>query len=106
MRFVGQLMTVVLTVSMAAVADADAPKPRANEALHKSWCQGNACNILCERPPKGAAKVDCQKGNKGVVNLTRFQKFAAGVEATDLVDAEAPVATGGAGSAPVTTPNR
>lgn len=80
-------LVAALVIFARTARGAEPPKPRAPETLHASWCSGNACNAFCEAPAKGAPRVACQIGSRGVVKRSQLDKFAAASEPTDLVDA-------------------
>ncbi|MBI3073101.1 MAG: hypothetical protein HYY84_13390 [Deltaproteobacteria bacterium] len=82
-------ITFIAFLAGPLLAIGDAPKPNAGSERHVSWCHGNACNKFCVRPVAGAAKVECQKTQKGVVRNDVFKEYAKkSGEPTDLVDVE------------------
>mgnify|MGYP000305346107 CR=1 FL=1 len=72
------LIVAVLAIFARSARGDEPPKPRASETLHASWCTGNACNAFCEAPARGAPRVACQIGAKGVVKRAQFDRFAPG----------------------------
>lgn len=87
------LIVAVLAIFARSARGDEPPKPRASETLHASWCTGNACNAFCEVPARGASRVACQIGSKGVVKRAQFDRSAGASEPTDLVDAPIAVRT-------------